>query len=45
MEIAADKEEVIDLVARSYFPIDECLAVCEKKDSLEATAVLYRRKG
>jgi hypothetical protein len=45
VEIAADMEEVVELVARSYFPIDECLAVCERTDSLEAAAVLYRRKG
>ena len=36
---------VVDYVSKNYFPIEECLKICEKKDSIEACAVLYRRQG
>lgn len=36
---------LVDFVQRNYFPIDECLAICEKKGITEACAALYRRKG
>lgn len=36
---------IVDFVSRNYFPIDECLKICEKKGAIEASAVLYRRKG
>jgi len=36
---------VVDYVSKSYFPIDDCLKICESKKQIEACAVLYRRKG
>ena len=37
------KSKIVDFVQRSYFPIDESLAICKKKQALEASAVLYKR--
>jgi len=31
---------VVDFVSKSYFPIEECLKICEEKEALEACAVL-----
>lgn len=51
VEILAEKKvknntlTIVDFVSRNYFPVDECLAVCEEKNQTEACAVLYRRKG
>ena len=28
-----------------YFPIDECLEICEREDVKDACAILYKRKG
>ena len=39
------KNHLVDFVGRNYFPIDESLAICESKHALEASAVLYKRKG
>jgi len=39
------KHKILDFVTRSYFPIDSCLKICEKKGILDACAVLYKRKG
>lgn len=36
---------LVEYVSRSYWPIDECLTICEKKNAIEAQAVLQRRKG
>jgi len=36
---------IVDFVSRNYFPIEESLVICEKKGAIEASAVLYRRKG
>ncbi len=32
-------------MSKSYFPVEECLKICESKKCIEACAVLYRRKG
>lgn len=38
--------QLVDLVSRNYFPIEESLRICEKHPhAKEACAVLYRRKG
>lgn len=38
--------QLVELVSRSYFPIEPCLQICEKAaHTQEACAVLYRRKG
>ena len=34
-----------DYVIRDYFPINESLAICEKKGVNDACAILYKRKG
>ena len=34
-----------DYVIRDYFPINESLAICEKKGVKDACAILYKRKG
>lgn len=39
------KNQIVDFVSRDYFPIDESLAICDKKGALEASAVLNKRKG
>jgi len=39
------KSKIVDYVSRSYFPIEQSLVICQQKGSLEASAVLYRRKG
>jgi hypothetical protein len=39
------RSKVIEYVSRSYFPIDECLAICDKYQATDACAVLYKRKG
>jgi hypothetical protein len=36
---------ITEYVARIYFPIDETLAICEKRGATEACAVLFKRKG
>ena len=35
----------INYVSRDYFPIDECLEICEREDVADACAILYKRKG
>jgi hypothetical protein len=37
--------KLVEFVQRNYFPVDECLKICEEKGALEASAVLHRRKG
>ena len=32
-------------VSRDYFPIDECLEICEREGVTDACAILYKRKG
>lgn len=32
-------------MTRDYFPIDECLEICEQEDVTDACAILYKRKG
>ena len=39
------KNQIVEFVGRNYFPIDESLVICESKGALEASAVLYKRKG
>jgi hypothetical protein len=39
------KRKAIEYVSRDYFPIDECLAICEKEGVTDACAILYKRKG
>lgn len=34
-----------DYVGRDYFPLNESLAICEKKGVTDACAILYKRKG
>lgn len=36
---------IVDLVGKSYFPIEESLTICEQNGAIEACAVLYKRKG
>lgn len=35
----------MEYVQREYFPIEDCLKICEEKDVTDACAVLQRRKG
>ena len=35
----------MEYMQREYFPIDDCLKICEEKGVTDACAVLYRRKG
>jgi len=37
--------KLVDYVKKKYFPIQECLKICEEKKMLEAQAVLTKRKG
>ena len=37
------RTKIVEYVSRSYFPIEECLKICEEKGALEASAVLYKR--
>ena len=37
------RSKIVDFVSRSYFPIDESLKICEEREALEASAVLYKR--
>lgn len=39
------KSKITEYVSREYFPIDETLIICKKKNATEACAVLYKRKG
>lgn len=51
MELLAEKRVknhsklIVELVSRNYMPIEECLKICEKRNAVEASAVLQRRKG
>jgi hypothetical protein len=36
---------VVQYVSRPYFPIAKSLEICERKQHVEACAVLYKRKG
>ena len=35
----------MDYVKKKYYPIEECLKLCEEKGVVEALAVLTKRKG
>ena len=35
----------MEYMQRDYFPIEECLKICEDKGVMDACAILYRRKG
>ncbi len=35
----------VELVSHNYFPIDEGIKICAKRNLTEAHAVLLRRKG
>jgi len=35
----------MEYVQREYFPIEDCLQICEEKGVIDACAVLYKRKG
>jgi hypothetical protein len=35
----------VDYVERKYFPVEECLSICDSNQAIEACAVLNRRKG
>lgn len=39
------RSKCADYVTRDYFPIDECLEICEKEEVIDACAILYKRKG
>ena len=39
------RSRITDYVSRDYFPMDDTLDICIKKDAVEACAVLYKRKG
>jgi len=35
----------MEYVSRDYFPIDDCLSICQENGITDACAVLLRRKG
>lgn len=39
------RKNAMEYVQREYFPIEECLKICEDKGITDACAVLYKRKG
>lgn len=39
------RKYALDYMQKDYFPIDECLEICEDKGVQDACAILYRRKG
>jgi hypothetical protein len=39
------RKRAMEYVSRDYFPINECLKICEGKGAKDASAVLYKRKG
>ncbi len=39
------KSKIVEYVKKSYYPIPECLKICEEKNMIEAQAVLTKRKG
>jgi tetratricopeptide (TPR) repeat protein len=39
------KQIAASYVSRDYFPIDECLEICEREKVVDACAILYKRKG
>ena len=48
VEILCEKKYrklAMEYVQRDYFPIDECLEICEQKGVLDACAALYKRKS
>ena len=48
VEILCEKKfrsKIVEYVSKSYFPIEESLKICEEKNALEASAVLYKRQG
>lgn len=48
VELLCEKKfrpKIVEFVSRNYFPVDQCLKICEEKGALEASAVLQRRKG
>lgn len=48
VEILCEKKfraKIVEFVSHNYFPVDECLKICEKRGAMEASAVLHRRKG
>lgn len=39
------RKRAMEYVQRDYFPINECLQICEGKGAKDASAALYKRKG
>ena len=39
------RKYAMEYMQRDYFPIEECLKICEDKGIMDACAILYRRKG
>lgn len=39
------RNKITEYVKHKYYPIDECLKICEEKGVLEACAILQKRKG
>ena len=39
------RQRAQEYMQRDYFPIDDCLKICEEKGVIDAQAVLYKRKG
>ena len=39
------RDKAMEYVSREYFPINECLQICEHNDVKIASASLYRRNG
>ena len=39
------RNKAMEYVSREYFPIEDCLKICEQKGVKDACAVLYKRKG
>lgn len=39
------RKNAMEYVQREYFPIEDCLQICEEKGVIDACAVLYKRKG
>ena len=43
VELLCEKKfrpKIVEFVSRNYFPVDQCLKICEEKGALEASAVL-----
>lgn len=39
------RKQAMEYMQRDYFPIEDCLEICEGKGVRDACAILYRRRG